>query len=167
MDISRSKLKFVHVVTSGQWALANWLHFWKFWQEHMLQHWTCTYTSIMTMGCSNHYYDVIMGPIASQITSLTIVYSIVYSDTDQRKHQSSASLAFVRGIHRGPVNSPHKWPVTRKMFPFDDIIMYGENTDVEVILQMHFSNSFYELIYRALHMKLVLDECHRTRLTVS
>ena len=58
-----------------------------------------------------------------QITSLTIVYSIVYSDADQRKHQSSAPLAFVRGIHRGPVNSPHKWPVTRKMFPFDDVIM--------------------------------------------
>ena len=70
-----------------------------------------------------HYNDVIMGPIASQITSLTIFYSIVYSDADQRKHQSSASLAFVRGIHRGPVNSPHKWPVTRKMFPFDDVIM--------------------------------------------
>ena len=46
-----------------------------------------------------------------------------YSGTDQRKHQSSASLAFVRGIHRRPVNSPHKWPVTRKMFPFDDVIM--------------------------------------------
>ena len=72
---------------------------------------------------THHYYDVIMDAIASQITSLTIVYSTVYSDTDQRKHQSSASLAFVWGIHRGPVNSPHKWPVTRKMFPFDDIIM--------------------------------------------
>ena len=70
-----------------------------------------------------HDNDVIMGAIASQITSLTIVYSIVYSDADQRKHQSSVSLAFVRGIHRGPVNSPHKWPVTRKMFPFDDVIM--------------------------------------------
>ena len=70
-----------------------------------------------------HYDDVIMNAIASQITSLTIVYSIVYSDAHQRKHQSSASLAFVRGIHRGPVNSPHKWPVTRKMFPFDDVIM--------------------------------------------
>ena len=64
-----------------------------------------------------------MGAIASQITSLRIVYSAVYSDTDQRKHQSSASLAFVRVIHRGSVNSPHKWPVTRKMFPFDDVIM--------------------------------------------
>ena len=71
-----------------------------------------------------HYGDVIMGAIASQITSLTIVYSTVYSDVDQRKHQSSASLAFVRGIHRRPVNSPHKWPVKRKIFPFDDVIMF-------------------------------------------
>ena len=63
-----------------------------------------------------------MGAIASQITSLTIVYSIVYSDAGQRK-QSSASLAFV-----SPVNSPHKWPVTRKMFPFDDVIMKGLST---------------------------------------
>ena len=70
-----------------------------------------------------HYDDVTMGAIASQITSLTIVYSTVYSGADQSKHQSSASLAFVWGIHRGPVNSPHKWPVTRKMFPFDDVIM--------------------------------------------
>ena len=70
-----------------------------------------------------HYRDVIMGTIASQITSLTIVYSTVYSGADQRKHQNSASLTFVRGIHRGPVNSPHKWPVTRKMLPFDDVIM--------------------------------------------
>ena len=64
-----------------------------------------------------------MGAMVSQITSLTIVYSTVYSGADQRKHQSPASLAFVRGIHQWPVNSPHKWPVTRKMFPFDDIIM--------------------------------------------
>ena len=64
-----------------------------------------------------------MGAMASQITSLTIVYSTVYSGADQRKHQSSASLAFVRGIHRGPLTSPHKWSVTRKMFPFDDVIM--------------------------------------------
>ena len=73
-----------------------------------------------------HYSDVIMGAMASLITSLTIVCSTVYSDADQRKHQSATSLAFVQGIHRGPVNSPHKWPVTRKMFPFDDVIMpYG------------------------------------------
>ena len=70
-----------------------------------------------------HYCDAIMIAIASQITSLTIVYSSVYSGVDQRKHQSSASLAFVWGIHRWPVNSPHKGPVTRNMFPFDDVIM--------------------------------------------
>ena len=63
-----------------------------------------------------------MGAMSSPITSLTIVYSTVYSGADQRKHQSSASLAFVWGIHRCPVNSPHKRPVTRKMFLFDDVI---------------------------------------------
>ena len=70
-----------------------------------------------------HYNDVIMDTIASQITSLTIVFSTVYSDADQRKHQTSASLALVSGIHQGSVNSPHKWPITRKMFPLDDVIM--------------------------------------------
>ena len=70
-----------------------------------------------------HYSEFIMGIMASQIISLSIVYSTVCSGTDHRKHQNSASLAFVRGIHRGPVNSPHKRPVTRKMSPFDDVIM--------------------------------------------
>ena len=63
-----------------------------------------------------------MGAMVSQITSLTTVYSIVYSDADQRKHESSASLAFYVGNSPGPVNSAHKWPVTPKMFPFDDVI---------------------------------------------
>ena len=70
-----------------------------------------------------HHNDVIMGAMASQITSLIIAYPIVYSGADQRKHQSSASLAFVWVIHRWPVNSPHKWPVKRKMIPLDDVIM--------------------------------------------
>ena len=87
----------------------------------------CSETFVDTdyiLAVASHYGDDIMGAIASQITSLAIVYSTVYSDADQRKHQSSASLAFVWGIHRGrPVKSPHKWPVTRKMFPFDDVIM--------------------------------------------
>ena len=77
-------------------------------------------------GIEFHYSDVIMAAIASQITSLFIVYSTVYSGVHQRKHQSSTSLAIVPGIHRWPVNSPHKWPVTRRMFPSDDVIMqYG------------------------------------------
>ena len=64
-----------------------------------------------------------MGSMASQITSFASVYSAVYSGAD-KKNQISASLAFVQGIHLGPVNSPHKWPVTQKMFPFDDVIMW-------------------------------------------
>ena len=82
-----------------------------------------------------------MGAIASQITSLTIVYSTVYSGADQSKDQSSASLAFVWGIHRGPVNSPHKWPVTRIMFSFDDVIMdimYVDNLATRVFLMESF-----------------------------
>ena len=92
-----------------------------------------------------HYYDVIMNSMSSQITSSTIVYSSVCSGADKRKHQSFASLAFVRGIHRWPVNSPHKWPVTRKMFPFDDVIMlilgiYSNDLYITMI------GSFYQVI---------------------
>ena len=64
-----------------------------------------------------------MGAMASQNASFTIVYSAVYSGEDQRNHRSSESLAFVRGIYRLPKNSPHEGPVTRKMFPFDDVNM--------------------------------------------
>ena len=70
-----------------------------------------------------YYSDVIMSAMASQITGVSIIYSTVYSGADQRKHQSSAPLAFVRGIHRWPVNSLHKGPVKRKMVQFDDVIM--------------------------------------------
>ena len=80
------------------------------------------WTTKLTCGMYNN--DGIMSAMASQITSLTIVYSTLYSGVDQRKHQSSASLAFVRRIHRWPVNSPHKGPITRKMFAFDDVIRW-------------------------------------------
>ena len=71
-----------------------------------------------------HYVDVIMTTVASQITSLAVVYSIATSGADERNHQSSASLAFVPP-HKGqwPVNCPHKWSVPRKTFPFDDVIV--------------------------------------------
>ena len=65
-----------------------------------------------------------MSAMASQINSLTTAYSTVSSCADQKNYQSSAPLAFVRGIHRWTVNSPHKGPVTRNMFPFDDVIMH-------------------------------------------
>ena len=61
--------------------------------------------------------------MASQTTGVSIVYSSVCSGVDERKHQSSASLAFVRGTHL-PVNSSHKEPATRKMLPFDDVIVW-------------------------------------------
>ena len=83
-------------------------------------------TPISRLECNENVSDdnnVIMGAMASQITGVSVVNSIVYSGSNQRKHQSSASLAFVRGIHRWPVNSVHKWPVTRKMFPFNNVIM--------------------------------------------
>ena len=70
-----------------------------------------------------HYGDIIMSTMASQITGVSIVYSTICSDVDQRKHQSSVSLAFLRGINWWPVNSPHKGPVMRKMFSLDDVIM--------------------------------------------
>ena len=70
-----------------------------------------------------HYNDITMSAIAAQITGISIVCSTVVSGTDQIKHQSSASLAFVRGIHRWTMNPLHKRPVTRKIFPFDDVIM--------------------------------------------
>ena len=66
------------------------------------------------------------------ITGVTIVYSTVGSGADQRKHQSSASLVFVKGIHRWPVNSPHKGPVTRKMFLFDDVIMWFSHLTMSI-----------------------------------
>ena len=70
-----------------------------------------------------YHSDVIMSALASQITSVFVVYSTVCSGADHRKHISSASLTFVRGIHRWPVNSPHKGTLTWKMFTFDDVII--------------------------------------------
>ena len=64
-----------------------------------------------------------MDVIASQITSLAIVYSMVYSDADQRQIKAP----------RGRVNSPHKWPVMRKMLPFDDVIMIYRYFKYDVI----------------------------------
>ena len=78
--------------------------------------------------CSGHYNDFKMSAMASQIIDISIVYSTVCSGVDQRKDQSSMLLACVRGIHRWPVSSPRKWPVTRQMFPFYDVIMPGQQS---------------------------------------
>ena len=78
--------------------------------------------SIFLRSCN--YNDVIMSAMASQITGVSSVCPTVCSGANQRKHQRSAPLTFVRGIHRWPMDSPQKGPVTRKMFPFDDVIMH-------------------------------------------
>ena len=105
----------------------------KFWLQSSV-------TQLISMNrLFRHINDAIMGAIASQITNLTIVYSTVYWGADQRKHQSPASLVFVRGINRWPVNSPHKWPVTRKMFPFDDVTM-TYNLDMRHTDHVHLSS---------------------------
>ena len=97
------------------------LHFQKF--GHGMHFVVVCFRPVLSISFRVHYSDVIMGMVTFQITSLMIVYSTIYLGADQRKHQSSTSLAFARGIHRWPVNSPHKWPVTRRIFPFYDVIM--------------------------------------------
>ena len=92
--------------------------------------WLLTMHIIGAKASLTYYIAVIMSSMASQINGVSIDYSVVCSSVDQRKHQSSASLAFVWGIHRWPVNSPYKGPVTRKRFPFDDVVM--NHTDVTV-----------------------------------
>ena len=76
----------------GQW-------WWWWWWPHQICRVRIIYnltSAITVIAIHKHYGDVMMGAIASEITSLTIAYSTVYSDADQRKHQSSASLAFIR-----------------------------------------------------------------------
>ena len=134
-------------VNALQWYTQSVPSYWRLWR--------CTYThddteiwegklpGLIWQGdiFGRHCDDVVMGAMASQITSLTIVYSIVYSGRDQSKHQSSASLAFVRGIHRGPVNSPQKGPVTRKMFPFDDVIV--ELMEIQKVVICLYADRYY------------------------
>ena len=85
----------------------------------------------------SRYSGVMISAMASQIIGVSIIYSIVCSGADERKHQSSASLAFVWGIRRSPVNSPHKGPVTRKIFPFHDFIMVTVNSFVPMASTNH------------------------------
>ena len=83
-----------------------------------LQHFKIVWWDII-----KHYSDLIIGAMASQITSVSIIYLTISSAGDQRKHQSSALLAFVRGNPRWTANYPHKGPVTRKMLPLGDVVM--------------------------------------------
>ena len=116
---------------------------------------TCSHVSRRTW-LSVHYGDVIMGAIASQITSLTIVYSSVYSDADQRKYQSSAPLAFVRGIHRRPVNSPHKWPVTRKCFHLMTSSWYQKRNNDTTKQHTDYAKDFWHTLTILCHVTIIV-----------
>ena len=72
---------------------------------------------------SCHHNGVIMGAIESQIISLTIAYSIIFFRRRSKKTSKLRVTGLCAGNSPGTVNSPHKWPVTRKMFPFDDVIV--------------------------------------------
>ena len=137
-------------------------------------------SSSVWVKITSHYNDIIMGTVLSQISSLTIVYSTFDSDPDERKHQSSTSLTFVLGIHGGLMNSPHKWPLTWKMFRFDDIIMphngvvqcsepssiffltHQPLAYVAAISKVDVSNSLHRVVALALAVKLLADEYHRS-----
>ena len=97
----------------------------------------CVFMSWQPYTALQHYDDVIMGAIASQITSITIVYSNVYSDADQRKHQSSASLAFVWGIHWDRRIPRTKGQLHRKCFH----LMTSSCKDVLFQVSMTFDDS--------------------------
>ena len=134
LDIFRDKLEpglrdaVIDVNSSKDFKIQIWTGNVVIWTDHEandIEMWLC-WDNFCVLWCQlgNHYtHSDVMSVMTSQITSLMIVYSTVYSGLDQRKHQSSASLAFMSGIHGWPVNSPHKGPVTQKMFPFDEVIM--------------------------------------------
>ena len=103
-----------------------------------------------------HYSDIIMSTTASQITGVSSVYSIVCSGADQRKHQSSRSLAFVRRIHQWPVDSPHKGPVKRKIFPFDDAFMKFQRMQ-SIITSIPGCNSHQPYCWLASGAKLIFQ----------
>ena len=114
VECQRQSLKFhPKISTTEIYDFYTTLKFWEllYLRAHAVTSAFGTPSPVLFWFC--HYSDIIVGATASEITSLTIVYSTA----DLRKHQSSASLAFVWGIYRWPVISPHKWPVTRKMFP--------------------------------------------------
>ena len=116
-----------------------------------------------TLDCK-HY---IISAMASQITGVTIAYSTVCSGVDQRKHQSSTSLPFVRVIHRRHVNSSHKGPVTQEMFPVQWWRQheYVENIFVYFIRRFHpysivFCHVLSNYIYLPLLILLIIIAIH-------
>ena len=112
-----------------------------------------TYKSVVNISWSIHYSNAIMDTMASQINSLAIVHPTVYSGADLVKHQSSVLLTLCAG-HRSPVNSPHKGPVRRNVFPFDDV-MFLIPPNVRTI-KCIVASWWKKYIPRILHMVVLL-----------
>ena len=133
-DVGGTKLLALFFFHYGQFLFGNnykinclnYIHIWQESQQLSCGN-TCEIWMWYTTGPAIYYdahdSDIIMSAMTSKITGISIVWRTVWSGTHERKHQSSASLAFVRGIHWWSVDSPHKRPVTWKVFPFDDVIM--------------------------------------------
>ena len=124
-QITHIRLFVQQIVQANTKAIVKVQHYRPFVRESMVHK-----NKIPSQWASNHYSNVIIGAMASQITGVTSVCSIVCSGADQRKHRSSASLAFERGIHRWPGDCPHKGLVTQKTFQFDDVIRCGNGLHV-------------------------------------
>ena len=110
----------------------------------------------------SHYSDVMMNAMASHITGVSVVCSTVRPCADQIKHQTSASLTFVRGNHRWWVDSPHKGPVTRKMSPFmtSSVIICTLSVNAEVYI-CSYGATVYIKFFTELHQSsaiLILSE---------
>ena len=108
----------------------------------------------------HHYNDVIMGRMASQINSLTIVYSTVYSGARLfRRRSMKTSKLRVTGLcaWNSPVTgeSPHKWSVTWTMFPFDDVIMFTKN-NVKMWFWLHWVYGLHPIIKISISVQHIL-----------
>ena len=112
---------------------------------------------IQYMEWEIHHSDVIMSEMTSQIISASIVCSVC-SGADRIKHQSCASLPFVRGIRRWPGDSPHKEPVTQKMFLLDDVIMQPQNLTARVIVNKLTWRMLYRSPWHSCHTHAAGDQ---------
>ena len=131
------------------------------WAHHL---WTL---ALLYFNVQNHYSDVIMKAMASQITSVSIVCSTVCSGIDKRKHQGPASLAFVRGLRSLVDSRGHEGPVTRTMFPFDDVIMmsHGGNLHSQYTFIKPFPPQMWNSIFLLIRLVVsvfhfMADTCH-------
>ena len=117
------------------------------WRDHVIYRY-CSWW----MTLYRHFSDVIMSVMASQIIGVSIVSSIVCPGVDERRHQSSASLAFVRGIHRWPTDSPHKGLVTRKMSMTSSWTKMVSNT--QKLIQMRLPIAYWSLFCQVDHARM-------------